>query len=99
MVIGGHPVWLDSSLIPILDADGEVEKVVIISRDISENKKKENKLSKLAYYDALTGLPNRRLFENRFQQATITTDRTGKLTALMVLDCDNFKSVNYNLGH
>lgn len=95
----GHSLWLHSNVVPIVNSEHEVEKVIVISRDTTDNKRKEEKLSKLAYYDVLTGLPNRRLFEDRFAQAAYTTDRTGKLTALMVLDCDRFKSINDTLGH
>ncbi|WP_400248141.1 diguanylate cyclase [Niallia sp. JL1B1071] len=68
-------------------------------RGYTEIRRKEKTLSKLAYSDYLTGLPNRRLFLDRLQQAFYTSDRTGKFTALMVLDCDKFKQINDTLGH
>lgn len=95
----GHSVWLSTDFIPVLNQDGEIEKIVAISGDITEIRKKEKTLSKLAYSDYLTGLPNRRLFLDRLQQAFYTSDRTGKFTALMVLDCDKFKQINDTLGH
>ncbi|WP_010283604.1 diguanylate cyclase domain-containing protein [Bacillus timonensis] len=95
----GHSVWLHSDFIPVLSSEGELEKIVVISGDITEYKRKVNKLEKLAFYDYLTGLPNRRIFEERLLQSMYTTDRTGKLTALLVLDCDNFKQINDRLGH
>lgn len=95
----GHSVWLSTDFIPVLNQDGEIEKIVAISGDITEIRRKEKTLSKLAYSDYLTGLPNRRLFLDRLQQAFYTSDRTGKFTALMVLDCDKFKQINDTLGH
>ncbi|MCH1627646.1 PAS domain S-box protein [Fredinandcohnia quinoae] len=95
----GHSVWLHSDFIPVIDSDGEIEKIVVISEDVTEKRRKENELAKMAFYDHLTGLPNRRLFEDRLKQAMFTTDRTGRLTALMVLDCDKFKQINDTLGH
>lgn len=95
----GHSVWLNTDFVPVINSDGEVEKVVAISGDITEIRRKEKKLSDMAYSDHLTGLPNRRLFMDRLQQAFYTSDRTGKLTALMVLDCDKFKNINDTLGH
>ncbi len=95
----GNAIWLNSQFVPLFDDAGQVEKIMMISDDISELKQKESKLKKMAFYDYLTGLPNRRLFEQQLQQAIVTSDKTGKLTALMVLDGDKFKNINDTLGH
>lgn len=97
--LDGHSLWLNSDFVPVISQEGEIEKINVISGDITEKKRKEEKLAKMAYYDHLTGLPNRRLFLDRFQQAMYTTDRTGKITALMVLDCDKFKAINDTFGN
>jgi diguanylate cyclase (GGDEF)-like protein/PAS domain S-box-containing protein len=67
--------------------------------DISERKQMEDQVRQLAFYDPLTGLPNRRLLDDRLAQAIIETKRNGHYKALMVLDLDNFKSLNDTHGH
>jgi diguanylate cyclase (GGDEF)-like protein/PAS domain S-box-containing protein len=69
------------------------------SRDISERKAAEEKILNLAYYDTLTGLPNRRLFLDRMGRAMSAGARTRDFGALMMLDMDRFKNINDTLGH
>ncbi|NTV90325.1 MAG: EAL domain-containing protein, partial [Clostridiales bacterium] len=59
----------------------------------------EMEISHMAYYDSLTGLPNRFLFNNRLQQAIHHSKRTGKLLGVVLLDLDSFKTVNDTMGH
>lgn len=68
-------------------------------RDISLQKKAQQEIENFAYYDALTGLPNRRLFADRFQQAVLGSQRTKTYCALIFIDLDNFKSLNDTKGH
>jgi diguanylate cyclase (GGDEF)-like protein/PAS domain S-box-containing protein len=68
-------------------------------RDISERKKAEERLTYLAHYDALTGLPNRNLFHEHLSLASARAKRSGQLLALMFLDLDRFKEINDTLGH
>ena len=68
-------------------------------RDITERKRTEERLSYLAQYDTLTGLPNRTLFRDRLERAVIRARREGHLVAVMFLDLDRFKDINDNLGH
>jgi diguanylate cyclase (GGDEF)-like protein len=68
-------------------------------RDISERKKSEERLSYLAQYDALTGLPNRQLFREQLGLALGRAKRTGLQLALMFIDLDRFKEINDTLGH
>ena len=73
-------------------------KAVAIVRDITEQKAYEkNRI--LAYYDSLTELPNRFFFRELLHRALRQSDRSGKLTAVLFLDLDNFKPVNDSLGH
>lgn len=70
-----------------------------VIRDITERKQAEARLAELAYYDFLTGLPNRRQFMELLDQALGRARRTGKLLAILFLDLDGFKLVNDSLGH
>lgn len=82
------------------DASGKVSKVVVVSRDVTERKKIEEKLRHLSYHDMLTGLPNRILFSDRLTQAIAVARRDKKhALALMFMDLDNFKEINDTFGH
>jgi diguanylate cyclase (GGDEF)-like protein/PAS domain S-box-containing protein len=70
-----------------------------IIRDIRERKRIEAEIQLLAYHDALTGLPNRLLLDDRLNQAIAHAAREGHMTAVLMFDLDNFKSVNDTLGH
>ena len=67
--------------------------------DITEKKKTDDTLNYLAYYDSLTGLPNRSLFVDRLEQAMKIADRNEQLAAVLFVDLDQFKNVNDSLGH
>ncbi|MDO9053272.1 MAG: diguanylate cyclase [Gallionella sp.] len=70
-----------------------------IFRDITEHKLAEEKIRQLAFYDPLTHLPNRRLLNERLDQAMAVSKRSGRYGALMFLDLDNFKPLNDQHGH
>ncbi|MDO8250739.1 MAG: EAL domain-containing protein [Rhodoferax sp.] len=70
-----------------------------VVRDITQHRQDEEEIRRLAFYDPLTGLPNRRLLIDRLKQAMVTSRRTGQHGALMFLDLDHFKRLNDTLGH
>lgn len=74
------------------------EGCLLILQDQSERKMAEEEIRRLAFYDALTGLPNRRLFVDRLQQVLAACRRRGRCAAVLLLDVDNFKGFNDTLG-
>ena len=78
---------------------GDQQLMAVVAQDISERKAFEEQLTQMAYYDALTGLPNRRLFLDRLNHAVAQAQRHAKLLAVIFLDLDRFKNVNDTLGH
>ncbi|RZF94635.1 EAL domain-containing protein [Pseudoalteromonas sp. CO302Y] len=89
--------WL--TIIQIKDPNVDEVLYAAIFSDITERKRAEEKISQLAYYDELTGLPNRRLFHDRLSIALSAAKRNQDLLAVMFVDLDRFKEVNDSLGH
>ena len=71
----------------------------MLEEEIAERSRAEETIRQMAYYDSLTGLPNRRLFNDRLHQALALAHRQGRLLAVMFLDLDRFKLINDTLGH
>ena len=91
--------WLETHAAPMRDATGKVAMLLGITRDITERKKAEEQIYNLAFYDPLTGLPNRRLLKDRLGQILAISKRSGRYGALMFMDMDNFKPLNDTHGH
>ncbi|MDD2542241.1 MAG: diguanylate cyclase [Desulfuromonadaceae bacterium] len=91
--------FYDGSLSGILDRRGNLSGFVLMLNDVTERRHHEDTIHYLAYHDALTGLPNRALLNDRLSQALSSAIRTGTCGALMMLDLDRFKDVNDTLGH
>lgn len=87
--MGVHPVWLE----------GRVAGVVVAFQDISKQKADEAHIREMALHDALTGLPNRRLLNDRCDQVFARGERSGAFAAVLFLDLDGFKPVNDRYGH
>lgn len=83
----------------MLDEQGKVSRVVVVSRDISDRKAAELRVHHLAHYDALTDLPNRTLMSDRMRQALAHARRDNAMLTVLFLDLDKFKPVNDTLGH
>ncbi|TWD87188.1 PAS domain S-box-containing protein/diguanylate cyclase (GGDEF)-like protein [Variovorax beijingensis] len=90
---------LQTTYLPQRNAQGAVTGLYILSNDVTELKQKQMKLDALAREDALTGLPNRRSFEEHARDAMARSRRAGLPVCLLFLDIDYFKSINDSLGH
>jgi len=96
----GSLVWFETTSRSVRDVfTGRVREIVGVSRDVTERKRVEEQIEYQAYHDALTGLPNRRLFRDRLTVALAHARRMKHPLAVMFLDLDRFKVVNDTLGH
>jgi diguanylate cyclase (GGDEF)-like protein/PAS domain S-box-containing protein len=94
----GHWVWLEGFCQNMLH-EPSVGAIVLNYRDVSQRKQTEKQLEYRAYYDSLTGLPNRLLFRDRLVNGLAAAQRNRVGVAVMYLDVDHFKLVNDGLGH
>jgi diguanylate cyclase (GGDEF)-like protein/PAS domain S-box-containing protein len=92
-----YPKWLTINV--VRDAQGGVSHFVGVFTDMTERRRAEQEMHRLAYYDALTGLPNRTLFADRLHLAMATARKEGTLVAILYIDLDRFRAVNDSRGH
>ncbi|MGQ7956232.1 EAL domain-containing protein [Pseudomonas sp. SP16.1] len=92
-----YPAWV--GITAVHDEEGDLVSYVCFFSDISERKASEQRIHRLAYYDALTHLPNRTLFQDRLYSALQYAERHQEWVVLMFLDLDRFKPINDSLGH
>lgn len=102
----GHYVWIRDVVHVLRNEAGEVESLIGFMFDISERKQTEQQLlqlqqqlEELSYLDGLTGVANRRMFDNRLQVEWSNAQRTGQPLSLILLDIDYFKEYNDHYGH
>ncbi len=95
----GELFWCLHSIASIKNNLNQITHYVSVAHDITDRKDSEELIKSLAYYDPLTHLPNRTLFQERMERAIISAKRNKRIFALIYLDLDRFKSINDTLGH
>lgn len=97
LAMKGRVFWMQISAAPKRDDQGL--SFVVIARDVTQTKQQESEILRLAQYDSLTGLPNRKLFHQRVDLALGISERNATPVALLSVDLDHFKNLNDTLGH
>ncbi|WP_354362672.1 EAL domain-containing protein [Undibacterium sp. GrIS 1.8] len=95
----GGEFWVEIDIVPISDERKKITHWVAVERDITDRKNAEEHIYRLAYFDVLTGLPNRRLLVDRLDILLATARRTGLNSAVLFIDLDHFKNINDARGH
>jgi diguanylate cyclase (GGDEF)-like protein/PAS domain S-box-containing protein len=95
----GRPYWMSLSGAPMFDTEGNFKGYRGIGKNITERKQSDAKIERLAFYDVLTELPNRRMLVDRLQYGLATLGRDKASGALLFIDLDNFKDLNDSQGH
>ena len=97
--LGHGNFWFELSIARKEAVQGQQPNFIIVSRDITERKDAEKKITQLALFDSLTGLPNRQSFLSRVERETRRAERNGTSFAVLFMDLDGFKNINDTLGH
>ena len=95
----GEMFWNELTIAPVQNNDGEVTHFIGVINDITESRQRTFHLEHEANHDALTGLANRNLFQDRLEQAIYSATRNQSLLALVFVDLDGFKLINDTEGH
>ena len=95
----GDEHWWDVAITPVRGDAGTADALLAISRDVTEQRNSVERVRWAACHDAMTGLPNRRFFQERLQDALGDAALAGRTVGLLVLDVDNLKEVNDDRGH
>ncbi len=95
----GSTVWVEVKISFLRDEAGRPIEILGVTRNITARREKEATIKQLAFFDQVTGLPNRVLFKDRLSMAVLTAARSKDGLALMMVDLDRFKSVNDTFGH
>lgn len=92
-------IWLELDIVPVHAQSGWHTHWVAVMRDITQRKQSDLKIQQLAFYDTMTGLPNRQLLMERLEQRLLASVRNKQSGAVLFIDLDNFKSLNDTHGH
>ena len=95
----GQLRYIDSRGSSVVDANGKPTNIRGFDWDITERMRATERIQELAYFDQLTGLPNRTLLADRLKQAVTASSRSGIFGALLLIDLDDFKTLNDTQGH
>jgi len=95
----GVETWIRAVGKVFVDQEGRPEKLVNLFKDITDRRRQTEAIETLAFKDPLTGLPNRALFQHRFQEAVAASEALGEMFGLIMIDVDHFKDINDTLGH
>lgn len=95
----GSLLWVSEALGLVRGVRGEPDFLVAVTQDITARKELQSRLSRDALHDALTGLPNRVMFQDRLARVLESARRHGRLAAVLYVDLDGFKAVNDSRGH
>ncbi|MDB5771906.1 MAG: diguanylate cyclase [Burkholderia sp.] len=95
----GEPYWVEMEMVPFTDEGGRNTHWVVVGRDITERKKSAKDIHRLAFFDVLTGLPNRRLLMDRLAALLARAHAGDGFGAVLFIDLDHFKFVNDARGH
>lgn len=91
--------WFELSISPKITDPSQKPHFIVLSRDITDRKLAEQKISQLAYFDSLTRLPNRQSFMDRLDREVRIAQRESKQLAVLFMDLDGFKAINDTMGH
>ncbi|WP_434714407.1 EAL domain-containing protein (plasmid) [Rhizobium sp. YTUHZ045] len=95
----GQSILLETRKVPVMDAAGEVVGVLGVARDVTELNASRQKIHQMAFYDPLTSLPNRSLFNDRLRQMITSAGSRGQRAGVILIDIDHFKVINDTMGH
>ena len=95
----GASIVEEATIAPVPGPAGKPVGIVAVLRDVTERRRLQERLERLAHYDSLTALPNRALFFDRLEGAVSRARREGRRFALLYLDLDGFKAINDRYGH